>query len=220
MKELPHLDFDLEQLATGENGFQWAGIIGVDEAGRGPLAGPVVASAIHLCRDFYANCQSLPHIELFNDSKQLSERQREMLFGLINEWQVAGYLCVGVGEGSVADIEALNILGATAKAMSSAIAELYPNNNDNLILIDGRAHKKFAYKHRGIIKGDTKSLAIAMASIVAKVTRDRQMLVLDELYPQYGFKKHKGYGTEQHRKAIREHGACAEHRPLFLRKVL
>lgn len=195
-------------------------LVGVDEAGRGPLVGNVVASAVLLTQAFFQKCESLPEIALFNDSKKLSAKERQHLFETAHAWERSGLLKIGVGQGSVQEIERLNILGATRKAMAEAIAQLEPLPDSRIILIDGRPHKVFPYGHEGIVKGDGKSLAIAMASIVAKVTRDAQMQELDQQYPLYGFAQHKGYGTAAHRKALLKYGACPEHRKLFLRKIL
>lgn len=198
-------DIDLWQL---ENELYDSGIItlcGVDEAGRGPLAGPVCAAAVMLPRGIV--------IEGLNDSKKLSERRRERLYDDIKEkaihWAVAF--------ASVEEIETLNILGATYLAMNRAIEEL--GIVPELALIDGNRAKGMEYDTRCIVGGDGKCADIAAASIMAKVTRDRLMYELDAQYPGYGFAKHKGYGTAAHYAAIRELGPCPAHRLSFLRKM-
>lgn len=198
-------DIDLWQL---KNELYDSGIItlcGVDEAGRGPLAGPVCAAAVMLPRGIV--------IDGLNDSKKLSERRRERLYDDIKEkaihWAVAF--------ASVEEIETLNILGATYLAMNRAIEEL--GIVPELALIDGNRAKGVEYDTRCIVGGDGKCADIAAASIMAKVTRDRLMYELDAQYPGYGFAKHKGYGTAAHYAAIRELGPCPAHRLSFLRKM-
>ncbi len=198
-------DIDLWQL---ENELYDSGIItlcGVDEAGRGPLAGPVCAAAVMLPRGIV--------IDGLNDSKKLSERRRGRLYDDIKEkaihWAVAF--------ASVEEIETLNILGATYLAMNRAIEEL--GIVPELALIDGNRAKGVEYDTRCIVGGDGKCADIAAASIMAKVTRDRLMYELDAQYPGYGFAKHKGYGTAAHYAAIRELGPCPAHRLSFLRKM-
>lgn len=182
-----------------------ATLCGVDEAGRGPLAGPVCAAAVILPRGLM--------IPGLNDSKKLSEKRREQLYGEIcakaEAWAAAF--------ASVEEIEELNILGATYLAMNRAIAAL--SVTPELALIDGNRAKGVEYNCKCIVGGDGKCADIAAASIIAKVTRDRLMYELDEKYPGYGFSKHKGYGTAAHYAAIRELGPCAVHRPSFLRKM-
>lgn len=182
-----------------------ATLCGVDEAGRGPLAGPVCAAAVILPRGLM--------IPGLNDSKKLSEKRREQLYGEIcakaEAWAAAF--------ASVEEIEELNILGATYLAMNRAIAAL--SVTPELALIDGNRAKGVEYNCKCIVGGDGKCADIAAASIIAKVTRDRLMYELDEEYPGYGFAKHKGYGTAAHYAAIRELGPCEAHRPSFLRKM-
>ena len=182
-----------------------ATLCGVDEAGRGPLAGPVCAAAVILPRGL--------RIPGLNDSKKLSEKRREQLYGEIcakaEAWAAAF--------ASVEEIEELNILGATYLAMNRAIAAL--SVTPELALIDGNRAKGVEYNCKCIVGGDGKCADIAAASIIAKVTRDRLMYELDEEYPGYGFAKHKGYGTAAHYAAIRELGPCEAHRPSFLRKM-
>ena len=180
-------------------------LCGVDEAGRGPLAGPVCAAAVMLPRGIV--------IDGLNDSKKLSEKRREQLYGEIT----AKALHWSVAFASVEEIEELNILGATYLAMNRAIAGL--GVVPELALIDGNRAAGVEYKTRCVVGGDGKCADIAAACIIAKVTRDWLMYQLDRQYPGYGFAKHKGYGTAAHYAAIRELGASPVHRPSFLRKM-
>ncbi|MCF0138326.1 MAG: ribonuclease HII [Oscillospiraceae bacterium] len=180
-------------------------LCGVDEAGRGPLAGPVCASAVILPRGL--------EIEGLNDSKKLTEKRREALFDIIREKAVS----FGVAFASVEEIEELNILNAAMLAMNRAIAQLDPV--PELALIDGNRSRGIEYPCRCVVKGDARCADIAAASVLAKVTRDRYMLELAEKYPQYGFERHKGYGTKLHYDALREYGPCELHRMSFLRKM-
>ncbi len=180
-------------------------LCGVDEAGRGPLAGPVYAAAVMLPRG--------TEIEGLNDSKKLSEKKREELFERIKE-KALGY---AVAFATVEEIEERNILGATFLAMNRAIEQLDPS--PELALIDGNRNSGIAMKSRCIVKGDALCADIAAASILAKVTRDRYMVQMAERYPQYGFERHKGYGTKQHYEAIRTFGPSPIHRMSFLRKM-
>ena len=189
--------------AVRDEGFER--VCGVDEAGRGPLAGPVCAAAVILPR----GCV----IEGLNDSKQLSEKRREALYDEI----ISRAERYGIAFASVEEIERLNILGATYLAMNRAIEAL--GAGIDLALIDGNRSEGIAYPCRTVIKGDAKCASIAAASVLAKVTRDRYMLALADRYPGYGFEKHKGYGTKLHYAALRELGPCAEHRAKFLRKL-
>ena len=189
--------------AVRDEGFER--VCGVDEAGRGPLAGPVCAAAVILPR----GCV----IEGLNDSKQLSEKRREALYDEI----ISRAERYGIAFASVEEIERLNILGATYLAMNRAIEAL--GAGIDLALIDGNRSEGIAYPCRTVIKGDAKCASIAAASVLAKVTRDRHMLALADRYPGYGFEKHKGYGTKLHYAALRELGPCAEHRAKFLRKM-
>jgi ribonuclease HII len=176
-------------------------VAGVDEAGRGPLAGPVVAAAVIL--------DELHPIAGLNDSKKLSPKRREQLFDEI----MANALCVSVGEASVLEIDQLNILKATMVAMQRAVLglRLLPNK----VLVDGNCVPVLPMLTEPIIGGDAKVMAISAASIVAKVTRDRWCQEIDLTYPAYGFAKHKGYGTAQHLKALRCFGATDIHRTSF-----
>ncbi|WP_035098248.1 ribonuclease HII [Anoxybacillus tepidamans] len=175
-------------------------IAGVDEVGRGPLAGPVVAAAVILPKDFY-----LPGL---NDSKKLSEAKREQLFEHIQ----ANAVAIGIGIVSAREIDELNIYQATKKAMVQAIQSLVCK--PEYLLIDAM-ELPLDIPQRSIIKGDATSVSIAASSVVAKVTRDRMMKELGAKYPQYGFEKHMGYGTEQHLQAIRTYGVIEEHRRSF-----
>lgn len=180
-------------------------VCGVDEAGRGPLAGPVCAAAVILPRGLV--------IEGLDDSKKLSEKKREALFAVICKNAVS----VGIGNASVEEIEQLNILGATFLAMNRAIESL--SVQPSLALIDGNRDAGIRCRSKTVIKGDSLCASIAAASILAKVTRDRYMLQMAGKYPDYHFEKHKGYGTSLHYDAIREFGPCELHRPSFLKKL-
>lgn len=192
------------ELTAKEKGFSF--VCGVDEAGRGPLAGPVCAAAVILPKNTV--------IEGLNDSKKLSEKKRESLFDIIKEKAVAW----SVAFASVEEIEEFNILNATFIAMNRAIDGL--STKADFALIDGnRVPKDIKIPCETVIKGDSKSMSIAAASVLAKVTRDRLMLELDEKYPLYEFKKHKGYGTALHMDLIRKYGPSECHRPSFLKKL-
>lgn len=196
---------DLWELENAVRGEGYCVVCGVDEAGRGPLAGPVCAAAVILPRGLV--------IEGLNDSKKLTEKRRESLYGEITSSAEA----YGIAFASVEEIEKLNILGATYLAMNRAIAAL--GREIDLALIDGNRSAGIEYPSRTVVKGDSLCASIAAASVLAKVTRDRYMTELDARYPGYGFAKHKGYGTKAHYAAIRELGASPVHRPSFLRKM-
>lgn len=182
-------------------------IAGIDEAGRGPLAGPVYAAAVILPDDFYS--------EEINDSKKLSEKKREELFDVITE----NALAYSIQSVDAKTIDEINILNATLLAMKNAVESL--EITPDLALVDGNKTKDLPTEARCVIKGDAKSQSIAAASILAKVSRDRYLKEnLDSLYPQYLFAKHKGYGTKIHREKLKEFGPCPEHRMTFLRKIL
>lgn len=180
-------------------------ICGVDEAGRGPLAGPVCAAAVILPRGI--------EIAGLNDSKKLSEKKREKLYDEICDKAIS----FGIAFATVDEIEKLNILNAVMLAMNRAIAQLDPQ--PELALIDGNRNSAIEIRSQCVVKGDAKCADIAAASILAKVTRDRYMLEMAEKYPEYHFEQHKGYGTKLHYEALREHGPCEVHRPSFLRKM-
>ena len=185
-------------------------IIGVDEAGRGPLAGPVVAAVAKLKK--YDE-----KLDKINDSKKLTEKVREELFDVIMD-----NFYVGIGIADVKEIDEINILNATFLAMRRAIKQIEKETTFEKVLVDGN-HKIREYEgeQEPVIKGDSKSLAIAAASIIAKVTRDRMMLETAKLYPEYTFEKHKGYGTKAHREMILENGPIETvHRKSFLKKIL
>ena len=214
-------------------------LIGVDEAGRGPLAGPVVAAAVALCPEFFKKASHRKNTSQFDDSKKIPEPRRIQLFDWLEKAQAENRLKYAWAEAGIKEIESYNIFQATARTMKRAIAnlpqELQPltttsdlplfqaqDNNQELLallLVDGKPMKRIGHPHRAIIKGDGTSLSIAMASIIAKTIRDRLMTDLDKVYPQYGFATHKGYGTPQHIAALRQHGSCPEHRPRFLRNL-
>ena len=197
-------DYEYEK-ASAERGF--CRVCGVDEAGRGPLAGPVCAAAVILEPDTV--------IEGLNDSKKLSEKKREQLYPVICEKAVA----YAVAFASVEEIETVNILEATFLAMNRAIEGL--GVPADFALIDGnRAPRGITVPCATIIKGDSLCMSIAAASVLAKVTRDRLMLEYDKDYPQYLFAKHKGYGTKEHTQAIRTYGPSPIHRLSFLKNIL
>lgn len=243
------------------------GLVGVDEAGRGALAGPVVAAAAYIPAATYEQRAFRRDSRAINDSKQLKPEQRDAQFSLIENWRAEAIVWVGCASASVEEIGERNILGATRLAMRRALDRLelplpradaavdgdllarlahqssaaspdagpradlagsatlqgdtpsvepadYPR-----LLVDGKPLKPFPWRHEGVVGGDGKSLAIAMASIVAKVTRDRAMMELHGEEARYGFDQHKGYGAPTHLEALRKHGPCAHHRRLFLRKI-
>ena len=179
-------------------------ICGVDEAGRGPLAGPVCAAAVILPR----------HIDIpgLNDSKKLSDKRRREIFPIIKEQALA----YGIGFASHEEIDEINILQATYLAMERALAQL--KLSPELALIDGNRAKDFGIPVRTVVKGDSLSANIAAASVLAKVTRDDWMLEQAKLYPEYGFEVHKGYGTKAHYEALSAYGPCPIHRRSFLKK--
>lgn len=193
----PHPDLAFEQEA-GSKGY--CRIAGVDEAGRGPLAGPVVAAAVILPAGF--------DLDGVTDSKLLSPTRRETLYAALTR-----DITWAVGVASVEEIDSLNILNATHLAMRRALDELLPA--PDFALVDGLAVRGLSIPHRPIIKGDSLCLSIAAASIIAKVTRDRLMLDLHACYPAYGFDRHKGYGTPMHLRALEQHGPCPHHRRSF-----
>lgn len=188
--------------ACKEEGYRL--ICGVDEAGRGPLAGPVCAAAVILPE----------HLEIpgLNDSKKLSDKRRRELFPIIQE----SALAYGIGFASPEEIDEINILQATFLAMRRAISQLHVT--PDLALIDGNRETDFGVPCRTVVKGDSLSANIAAASVLAKVSRDDLMLKAAEAYPGYGFEIHKGYGTKAHYAALEEKGPCAIHRRTFLRK--
>jgi ribonuclease HII len=229
--------FDLRQIEGH------AQLIGVDEAGRGALAGPVVAGAVLVTKEFLEERWAVARSGRVNDSKQLTPEQRAEVFAEIERLTLEGQLHATVGEASVAEIEEWNILGATKLAMRRALEGIYPpsafarqtepdlfSSEEEVrayqpqvscrILIDGLALRRFIYPHTAVVRGDARSLCIAMASIIAKVTRDRMMEELETKHPGYGFAQHKGYGTDEHRDALLRLGRCPAHRGTFLRKLM
>lgn len=194
------LEYEHNAISSG-----YQAVCGVDEAGRGPLAGPVCAAAVILPPN--------TTIDGVNDSKKLSEKKREMLFEVIKEQSVS----YSIAFASVEEIEEMNILNATMLAMKRAIEGL--DVKADYAMIDGNRLPNLEIPAEYIIKGDAKSMSIACASILAKVSRDRLCYKYAEEYPQYGFDKHKGYGTKLHREAIIEYGSCPYHRMSFLKKI-
>lgn len=229
--------FDLRQIEGV------AELIGVDEAGRGALAGPVVAGAVLVTKEFLDGRWAAAKAGRVNDSKQLTPAERDELWLEFETLAGQGQIHAQFGVAEVDEIERFNILGATKLAMRRALegiyapgafeqktepdlfasAEMIANFKPTVscrVLIDGLPLRNFPYPHTGVVKGDARSLCIAMASIVAKVTRDRLMNGLDAKFPGYGFAQHKGYGTDEHRDAVLRLGRCPQHRELFLRKLL
>ncbi len=197
----------VEALCEYEKQYDYCSYIcGIDEAGRGPLAGPVVAGAVVLPKD--------TRILYINDSKKLSEKRREELFEVIKKEAIS----VGVGIATPQRIDEINILQATYEAMRMAISKL--SVKPDVLLNDAVTIPEVDIQQVPIIKGDAKSMSIGAASIIAKVTRDHIMYDYDKQYPEYGFAKHKGYGTKQHTDAIRKYGACPIHRMTFLKNIL
>lgn len=196
------MDYTFEHQAH-EQGFET--VCGVDEAGRGPLAGPVCAAAVILPDGLV--------IEGLDDSKKLTEKKRDALYDVIIENAIS----YGISFASVEEIEELNILQATFLAMKRAVESL--EVKPDLALVDGNQKPPLEIQARTLVKGDAKSPSIAAASILAKVTRDRLMIEIAEQYPQYEFPKHKGYGTKLHYEKIMEHGISPVHRRSFLKKI-
>ena len=227
-------DFDVDYML----GRSW--LVGIDEAGRGCLAGPVCAGAVCVSANFYKSSKYIDYLSGLNDSKKLSENTREILFKKLEELKSIGIIDFEAGFASVEEIEKYNILVATQMAMARACEAINERQNLRLrsmgsvatlfgesaldvslaeVLIDGKPMKKFPYVHHAIVKGDASSLAIAAASIVAKVSRDRLMATLALEYPRYNFEVHKGYGTAAHLQALMLYGTTKIHRPSFLKKM-
>lgn len=197
-------NFEYDQTIR-KDGIQY--LCGVDEAGRGPLCGPVYAAAVIFPDDI--------EIEGLDDSKKISEKKRELLFDEICSKAIA----YGIASASVEEIEEYNILNATYLAMTRAVRNL--EVKPDLVLIDGnRIPPEIEGQKRSLVKGDALSASIGAASILAKVSRDRELRLLDEQYPEYGFAKHKGYGTKAHYEAIEKYGILPIHRRSFLKKIL
>jgi ribonuclease HII len=195
---MPNFEYENKHYAEG-----YTSICGCDEAGRGPLCGPVVAAAVILPPDI--------EIEGLNDSKKLTEKKREKLFDIIKEKAIA----YAIAEASPEEIDEINILNASMLAMRRAV-EALPVKAD-FALIDGNCSRGFEIPTETVVSGDAKSCSIAAASILAKVTRDRGCKELDEAYPMYGIAKHKGYPTKDHMNAVREHGPSPIHRKTCLK---
>jgi ribonuclease HII len=229
--------FDLKQLEGVSS------LIGVDEAGRGALAGPVVAGAVLVTREFLEGRWALAKAGRVNDSKLLTAADRQELWVEFEALAAQGMIHAHYGVAAVEEIEQFNILGATKLAMRRALEGIYAPDDfarktepdlftalearrefrptvSCLVLVDGLELRRFPYPHRALVHGDARSLCIAMASIIAKVQRDRLMQELDGRVPGYGFAQHKGYATEEHRAAILRLGRSPHHRELFLRKLL
>ena len=229
--------FDLKKIEGFES------LIGVDEVGRGALAGPVVAGAVLVTRGFLEGRWAVVKSGRVNDSKLLAAAEREALWEEFETLAAHGHIHAHFGTATVEEIEEHNILGATKLAMRRALEGIYPaaafrrSEEPDLfssledrsafvplvscrVIVDGLPLRSFPYPHTAIVQGDTRSLCIAMASIIAKVARDRMMAELDSTHPGYGFAQHKGYGTDEHREALLRLGRCAIHREAFLRKVL
>jgi len=194
---MPDLEIEQQRWAQGESI-----VVGIDEAGRGPLAGPVSAAAVVLPQDF-------SH-EVLNDSKKLTEKKREKIFEEITQRGDIQWAC---SFAEVEEIDEKNILKATHAAMARAVDQL--GIEVDFCLIDGLAVPQFPYPSEGIVKGDGLSLSIAAASVIAKVSRDRKMLEYAEEFPEYGFEKHKGYGTKAHLEALHKYGPTRIHRQSF-----
>lgn len=228
------LQFDLDSML----GRSW--LVGIDEAGRGALAGPVCAGAVAVSAKLYKNQKCIDFLSELNDSKKLTEPVRESLYKKLEELKALGFLDFEAGFASVEEIETQNILVATQLAMARACQVLNERLNLSLrsassvatlfgesaldvslaeVLIDGKPMKKFPYAHRAVVKGDASSLAIAAASIIAKVSRDRLMKNLAMNYPRYAFEVHKGYGTALHLQSLMLYGASDVHRKSFLKKI-
>lgn len=228
--------FDLKQIEGV------ASLIGVDEVGRGAFAGPVVAGAVVVTREFLESRWATVKGGRVNDSKLLTAEQREELWEEFEKLSAQGLIHAHYGSATVEEIERLNILGATKLAMRRALEAIYPpeaferKTEPDLfssfeerskfqptvsarVIVDGLLLRGFPYPHTAFVNGDARSLCIAMASIVAKVARDRLMRELDREFPGYGFAQHKGYGTEEHREVVLRLGRCPHHREMFLRNL-
>ena len=201
------IDFDLRHLEVKPL------LIGVDEAGRGPLAGPVVACAVLICRKILDNCSDYPWLCEINDSKKLSPIKRENLFTELCNLQRKNLIRFTTFATSHEVIDRTNILQATTLAMNNTIQRLW--SESATIIIDGKPVKQLLFPHVAVIKGDQKSCCIGMASIIAKVIRDRIMNYFHKKYPLYGFAQHKGYGTQNHIATIRKYGLSPIHRVTF-----
>ena len=194
------LDYTFDAKFAAEYGI----VCGTDEAGRGPLAGPVVAAAVVLPEGL-----AIPGLD---DSKKLTEKRREALYGVICEQALA----YGIAQSSAREIDGMNILAASLLAMRRAVETVKKTVFPGVVLVDGNRPTDFGVPCRTVVHGDAISQSIAAASVLAKVTRDRLLAELDRQYPVYGFAKHKGYPTKEHKLAVYEYGPCPEHRTSFL----
>jgi ribonuclease HII len=232
-----HRTFDLVRIG----GAGW--LCGVDEAGRGCLAGPVVAGAVLVERAFYDGAWCRRNARHIDDSKKLSPQEREEVFATLPDLSAEGTAYYAAGQADAREVDRLNILGATKLAMRRALADVgeqatlrirMPEKGraeglfaigqaqpaTALVIVDGLPLKPFPYEHEAFVGGDARSLAIGLASIIAKVTRDRWIVAQDARFPQYGFAQHKGYGTARHKAALKKYGPCELHRASFLTKIL
>ena len=233
-KIVPLVDFDADYLSGRSY------VLGVDEAGRGALAGPVCAAAVLLGADFYADAKLLENFRKLDDSKRMTESERKEIFCVMENLRSAGRIDFQAAFAGVEEIGRLNILGATKLAMERAIGAINERANlllkensyaatlfgegqadlsKSLLLIDGNPLRKFRFRHIAVVKGDSKSFAIAAASVVAKVSRDAYMAELSERYPNFDFAKHKGYGTALHLQNLMLYGPSEVHRKSFLKKL-
>lgn len=226
----PRWQFDCAAI----DGQDW--LVGVDEAGRGALAGPVFAAAVAVRADYFRTPPEGIDLNKIRDSKKICEPQRETIYAQVKALAEQGVALLAVGEGSVPEIDRLDILGATCLAMRRAIDrlremglprsdygpdELFQESGKKVrILVDGPTIKRLNLPHEGLVKGDDRSHIIALASILAKVSRDRRMRELDRNYPHYHWASNKGYGSGVHREAIRAKGPCKFHRNLFIHKLI
>lgn len=218
------LAFDRRELGESSS------LVGVDEAGRGALAGPVFAAAVQIQRSFFSSNHRYALCRGVDDSKRLNAFQRARIVERVAAKGIRAGIAVSVGCATVGEIEQFNILQATVLAMRRALmglgahldteSKVLNETNETRILVDGRPLKSLPLAHQGVVGGDRKSLAIALAGIHAKEARDAAMCTLCEEFPDYGFSTHKGYGTPDHVSALRKHGPCELHRALFIRKPL
>ena len=200
-------------------------LIGIDEVGRGALAGPVFTAACSLNQTLFKDKASLARTSIMRDSKKMSEKKRMSAFLTLIELKETGLIDYTITSASVEEIDQRNILGATLLSMERSLSSLIARIDkqvDYMILVDGKplSPSVFPFQHKAIVGGDDRSLSIAMASILAKVSRDTYMKSLDERFSGYGFSQNKGYGTKCHRESVLAKGPCPAHRPLFLRKIL
>jgi ribonuclease HII len=217
--------FDKRELGTAES------LVGIDEAGRGCLVGPVVAAAVRCEAGFYTTSWCRRNSRMVDDSKRLTATQRAEVVERFEYARMKCWIRVGIGAASIEEIEKHNIYHANSLAMRRALEHVSDGDAESLwakpareggsmiVLVDGKPIRSFSVTHKAVVKGDQQSLAIALAGIHAKEHRDSVMLDLDKAHPEYGFGQHKGYGTEAHILALRQYGPSPVHRPSFLRKV-